>query len=72
VALNVIPSVRAAQTAVIHCDQSGSYEVTAHHAAINGEPRATEHLVSTPQPRAAGHDHSDHDHADHDHEAHGG
>ncbi|HMB67826.1 MAG TPA: hypothetical protein VKU85_00895 [bacterium] len=69
VELNVIPSVRAAQTAVIHCDQSGSFEVMAHHAAANGKPRAAERLASTPQqptPEAVD------DHAGHDHGAHGG
>lgn len=69
VELRVIPSARAGQTAVIHCDQSGSFELTGYHAAANGTPRGPEHLVSAPQERQPGHDHADHDH---DHPGDGG
>jgi hypothetical protein len=58
VELRVIPSVRAAQTAVIHCDQSGSYAVQAYHAAVNGTPRKSERLESVKQePTGEPHDH---------------
>jgi hypothetical protein len=62
--------VRAGQSAVIHCDQSGSYELTGCHAAVNGVPRDPDHLVSAPQeklPHDHAHDHGAGDHHGHDH-----
>jgi len=62
---HVIPSVRAGQAAVIHCDQSGSFAVTGYHAAVNAPARAPDHLVSAQKRAPSASDSPDHDHAEH-------
>ena len=77
VSLDVIPSMRAQDATMIHCDETGAYTFRAYPASVNCEPGEPHAVVGDHEPAAPrdeddnadghdGHDHSGHGH-DHDH-----